>query len=413
MNKLIRLFLLDTKLLLKSKVFYFKLVLFPIVLVLIIGTASSSQVTLKRFDVGYYSEDSSFKSLNISNTLRDDVFKSKDAKKVINLKEVKSYAEGKKLVSNGTYVALVYVPKNFTKNYINNSKINISVIGDNNKSEDVSIVKTILNSFDKNISTKRVEQNEVIDELALNKSDVSSVDVNKLISDIQNASGNSSEISKGATRKNAKPIDAMQYMLIGMVVMFSILTAFELAHCIVNDKLNNTMNRIKSTPTSNFQYVFGKVIGVVFAIMVQMITVITVGGIIFRESLGNIFYILLVTAVYALTIGLIVFCAGTIAKNHMEISTFATPIMWGFSFLGGSLISKDNFPKILQMIQKTIPNGKAINCYLAISEGKGIGDIYMDLVELLAIAAVFLIIALILLNKGRNNLLVRDNKLKG
>lgn len=45
MNKLIRLFLLDTKLLLKSKVFYFKLVLFPIVLVLIVGSVNSSQVT--------------------------------------------------------------------------------------------------------------------------------------------------------------------------------------------------------------------------------------------------------------------------------------------------------------------------------------------------------------------------------
>ncbi|MBU3216061.1 ABC transporter permease [Clostridium estertheticum] len=413
MNKLVCLFLLDTKLLLKSKVFYFKLVLFPIVLVLIIGSLNSSQVTLKTFNVGYYSDDSSFQSLNLSNTLRDDVFKSKDVKEVINLKSVKSYAEGKKLVSNGTYVALVYVPKNFTKNYINNSKINISVIGDNNKLDDVSIVKTILNSFDKNISIKRVEQNEVIEDMALNKSNVRSVDVNKLISNIQNTSGNSSEISKIATRKNAKPIDVMQYMIIGMVVMFSILTAFELAHSIVNDKLNNTMNRIKSTPTANFQYVFGKVIGVVFAIMVQMITVITIGGIVFRESFGNIFYILLVTAVYALTIGLIVFCAGITAKNHMEISTFATPILWGFSFLGGSLISKSNFPNSLQMIQKIIPNGKAINCYLAICEGKGIGDIYMDLVELLAIAAVFLIIALILLNKGKNNLLVKDNTSKG
>lgn len=413
MNKLIRLFLLDTKLLLKSKVFYFKLVLFPIVLVLIVGSVNSSQVTLKTFNVAYYSEDSSFQSLNLANTLRDDVFKSKDVKQVINLKEVKSYEEGKKLVSNGTDVALVYVPKDFTKNYINNTKINISVIGDNNKSDDVSIVKTILNSFEKNISSIRVEQNEVIDELALNKSNVMSVDVNKLLSDIQNTSGNSTEISKIATRKNAKPIDVMQYMVIGMVVMFSILTAFELAHGIVNDKLNNTMDRIKSTPTANFQYVFGKVIGVVFAIMVQMITVITIGGIVFRESFGNIFDILLVTAVYGLTIGMIVFCAGIAAKNQMEISTFATPILWGFSFLGGSLISKNNFPSSLQMIQKIIPNGKAINCYLAICQGKGLVDIYMDLLELLAVAAVFLIIALILLNQGKNNFLVSDNTAKG
>lgn len=407
MNKLIHLFLLDTKLLLKSKVFYFKLVLFPIVMILILGSvfSSSSKTILNSFDVAYYSDDSPViagkESLNLSQTLKYSVFKSKDVKEIINLKEVNSYEEGKKLVSDGKAVALVYVPPNFTKNYLNGNKVNISVLGDNNKSDYVSIVKTIINSFNKNISTIRVEQKEIIDELALNKTDVTEDKVNKLINDIQTTGNSSHEILKVSTSSNAKPIGIMEYESIAMVVMFSILTAFELAHSIVNDKLNNTMARIKSMPTTNLQYILGKVLGVVFAITVQMTTVIVISRIAFRIKFGNIFEMLLVTIVYSFTIGMIVFCAGALAKDQMSISSFATPILWGFSFLGGSLVSKDSFPDSLATIQKLIPNGKAINCYLKVCQGKGISDIYVDLLELVAIALVFLIISLLMLNEGK------------
>src|SRR5471030_2193046 len=108
MNKLLHLFLLDTKLLLKSKVFYFKLVLFPVAIILILGSVfnSSNKNILKTFNVAYYSEDTDYQSLNLSETLRDDVFKSKDIKKVMNLEKVNSYAKGKELVSNGTAAAL-------------------------------------------------------------------------------------------------------------------------------------------------------------------------------------------------------------------------------------------------------------------------------------------------------------------
>ncbi len=51
-----------------------------------------------------------------------------------------------------------------------------------------------------------------------------SVDVNKLLSDIQNTSGNSTEISKIATRRNAKPIYVMQYMVIGLGSVLMVLT---------------------------------------------------------------------------------------------------------------------------------------------------------------------------------------------
>ncbi|WP_026884691.1 ABC transporter permease [Clostridium akagii] len=410
MNKLLHLFLLDTKLLLKSKVFYFKLVLFPVAIILILGSVfnSSNKNILKTFNVAYYSEDTDYQSLNLSETLRDDVFKSKDIKKVMNLEKVNSYAKGKELVSNGTAAALVYVPNNFTKDYLNNKKIKIGVLGDNSKSDDVLIVKTILNSFDKNISTMRVEQDQAEDEMK-SKTSISKEDLNKLVTSIEDTSSMSSKVLEVATRSNAKPLNMMQYEVFAITVMFSIITAFELTHNIVSDKLNNTMNRIKSTPTSNFQYILGKIIGIVIAIVVQMITVIVVSGIAFNVKYNNVPEILLITVVYGFTIGSIVVCAGILAKDHMAVSSVMAPILWGFSFLGGSLFNKNSFPYTLGIIQKIIPNGKAVNCYLGICEGNGINFIYKDIFELLGMTVIFVLIALILASQG-NKIKFRSNK---
>lgn len=398
MNKLLNFLLLDIKLLAKSKVFYLKLILFPTVIILILGTMfKNSDSDLTTFDTAFYSEDTAVCNqsgdLILGNTLRDNVLKSKEVKTLLNIKEVKSYTEGKNLVTAGKAAVFIYVPKNFTKAYINGSKANITVIGDNNKQQEKSIIMNILSSFNENLFSINNEQKEII-RVANSNINVPQDKIQKIIGYIQNTADNSVSISKTAANKNAKPLNIMQYESIAITVMFSILTAFELAHNIVDDKLHNTIFRIKSTPTSDLKYAFGKILGIIFAITVQMSIVMLISKIAFGVNWVNPVYIIIITIAYGFVIGTIVFAAGLAAKDHMSISSFATPILWGFSFLGGSLITKSSFPDSLLFIQKLIPNGKAINSYLKICQGGNICDIYIDLLELIAIGIVFLIISL-------------------
>lgn len=364
----------------------------------------NSNSKLTSFDVAFYSEDNAItqnsEKLSLGDTLKDDVLKSEDAKALFNLKEVNSRSEGEKLVNDKKVAAFIYVPRDFTNAYIDNTKSSIELIADNNKQIDKGIVKNIIDKFNKNIETIRIEESEVENNLTSN-SEINEDTIQGIMSKIQDTTDYTTNIAKVSTNKNAKPIDAMQYGAIGMIVMFSILTAFELAHSIVDDKLNNTQFRIKSTPTLDIQYALGKVMGIVLAITVQMSIVMLISHIVFDVSFGNVFYILLTTLSYGFTIGTIVFCAGIAAKDQMSISSFATIILYGFSFLGGSFISKDSFPDSLQLIQGIIPNGKAINCYLKICQGGGISDIYLDLVQLIIIGLVFLIFSLRLYSKRR------------
>lgn len=398
MNKLLHLFFIDLKLLSKTKVFYLKLILFPIALIFILGTMfGNSSSKLTTFDVEFYSEDNAIiqnsKNFSLGETLRDDVLKSKDVKAIFNLKNVTSYAEGKNLVKDKKAAAFIYVPKNFTKAYIDNTKTNIVLIADNNKQIDKGIVKNILDRFNKSIETIRIEETEITDNITSDNK-INTNKIQGIISKIQSTGSYVDEITKVSTNKTAKPIDVMQYESIAMVVMFSILTCFELAHNIVDDKLNNTRFRIKSTPTLDIQYVLGKILGMVLAIVVQMSVVMLISHVAFGVDWGDIFDILLTTLSYGFTVAAIAFCAGAVAKDQISLSSFTPIVLYGFSFLGGSFVMVDSLPASLQIVQQMIPNGKAINCYLKICQGGGLADIYKDLIALIIMGVIFLVISL-------------------
>jgi ABC-2 type transport system permease protein len=67
----------------------------------------------------------------------------------------------------------------------------------------------------------------------------------------------------------------------------------------------------------------------------------------------------------------------------------STPILYGFSFLGGSFVSKYSLPDGLRRIQEVLPNGKALNAYLALLRGGGLLDIRGDVLTLVGLALVF------------------------
>lgn len=391
MNKLKTLFFLDFKLLTKNKTFYFKLLLFPTVLILILGTVfSNANSKVPSFSVAFYSEDT---GINLGQVLEDKALKAKEIKNMITVKEVSNYQEGKNLVDKGTVSTFVYVPKDFTNDFFQNTKTNVTILDKGDNSIDKSIVKNIIDGFIQSTKTVFIEEKEV-----LAMSPPSKEATSKLLSYIENEQIYSTAIPKIATKRNVVPIDVMQYYSIAMVVMFSIITALTLVHSIVDERLNHTLFRIKSTPTLNLQYALGKLLGIVFAVAMQMIIVILITGLAFRMAWGNIFDILLITIIYAFSIGAVILLWGLIAKDQISVSSISSPILYGFSFLGGSFVSKDGLPDSLKLVQQIIPNGKAINCYLKICQGGGLGDIYMDLIQLMLIGAIFLALALVAYN---------------
>ncbi|QKP75727.1 ABC transporter permease [Bacillus amyloliquefaciens] len=379
MKILFRLILLDFRLLAGAKSFYIKLILFPALMIFILGTVFHGDSKVKPFQTAFYNADHAQSSLG--DVLKNDVLKQTD---LIRVKDIGSYQEGKQLVESGKVSVFVYVPKGFAKAAEHNEKTSIKVISDQQGSVNGDIVEMMADSFVTRVKAEISEEKAVLKQ----SGHLSKGDARKIISGLSGEQAVT--IPKQSAGNHAAPIDAMQYYSIAMVVMFSIMTAFALIHGIVEERQQHTLFRIKSMPVLRIQYVAGKLLGIMLAILMQMAAVIIASSILYQVKWGNLFEILLVTIVYSFAIGSIVLLWGVAAKNHETVSSMAAPILYGFSFLGGSFIAKDGLPDSLKIVQELIPNGKAINSYVSVTQHAGLSGILADLAELAAIGAVFL-----------------------
>lgn len=379
MKILFRLILLDFRLLAGAKSFYIKLILFPALMIFILGTVFHGDSKVKPFQTAFYNADHAQSSLG--DVLKNDVLNQND---LIRVKDIGSYQEGKQLVESGKVSVFVYVPKGFAKAAEHNEKTSIKVISDQQGSVNGDIVEMMADSFVTRVKAEISEEKAVLKQ----SGHLSKGDARKIISGLSGEQAVT--IPKQSAGNHAAPIDAMQYYSIAMVVMFSIMTAFALIHGIVEERQQHTLFRIKSMPVLRIQYVAGKLLGIMLAILMQMAAVIIASSILYQVKWGNLFEILLVTIVYSFAIGSIVLLWGFTAKNHETVSSMAAPILYGFSFLGGSFIAKDSLPDSLKIVQELIPNGKAINSYVSVTQHAGLSGISTDLAELAAIGAVFL-----------------------
>lgn len=178
--------------------------------------------------------------------------------------------------------------------------------------------------------------------------------------------------------------------------MFSMMTAITIIHNVIEEKLNFTYFRIKTLPIKPSEYALGKLMGIIFAILMQMIIVIAISYIVFSMRWGNLLDIFVITLIYSFAIGSIVLNIGFLAKDQTTVSGAGIPLFYILSFLGGSMMSKSEFTSVIKKIQQIIPNGKALNSYIKVCQGGTLKDVAPDLLILFGVGVVFLVISLII-----------------
>lgn len=395
MNNILHFTLLDFKQLMKSKTFYLKLLLFPMILILLLSKAlGGSNSTVSSFSLVVCNEDlgaeDGNRTIAFGKALENEVLKSKDAASLFRLVPVTSRKEGIQLVRNKKASVFVYIPKDFTNSLLQQKQNGIVITGNGDASVDKLIVTGILEEFLRNTQVVLTEEKTL--NTLLGASGKTSVSIDEMKKQLD--ASYPVTLPEVSTRSRAVPVSATQYVSIAMVVLFSISTVFTLVHKVVEEKLNHTLFRIKVTPARQFQYVSGKLCSIIFTLTVQMSAVILLSRLVFGMKWGSPWLILLTTLVYAFSIGSPILMWGLLARDQNAVSSLASPILYGFGFLGGSFISSDALPKGLQSIQNIIPNGKALNCYLFLCEGKGFTAVYSNLLQLFLMGVLFLILTL-------------------
>jgi len=236
---------------LRDKKVLLMMLLLPIVLIIILGSALKSAYSAKdvgKTEVCYLNSDSKEASKSF-----DDFLKNKEIKKILSVKNVKSYAAGKKLVDNGDITAMIYINGSYTDNFHNDKKSKIQIYENEKSTLRNEIIKSVIDSYNDAANT------------IMTTSKITRARTNYIESD----SVNENYISiKG---KSPRAID---YYSVTMLVMILLYGANYGASEIQNLFYDHIGKRIKGTGITTFQHLIGVVFGAIFTILLQALVLV-------------------------------------------------------------------------------------------------------------------------------------------
>lgn len=338
------------------------LVLFPIILILVLGTALS----------GAFDKSSEFKDINIIYASPSDgslvqAFKGfiiKGGEMGFTFTETQSVPEAVDRVKNGNYACFINVGENGLEIYENDK--------DAFKAQ---LVEGVLGAF--------IQRYKAISQIAL----VNPVVVSKIINDQSNP--NFVKLSTLGELRQPKALDYYAVTMLTLIILYSSMTG---AHAIKDEKTAKTMNRLLCAPVKKYEVLTGKILGALVITLLQVLVVILISKFLLEAYWGNhpgtIFLILASEIVMAVSLGIGV--AFVVRTESWGILNILIPLM---AFFGGSYIPIEDLGKTLLLISNYSPVRWVNKAIFEVIYSNDYSSVAQAILINLAIAVVFVIIA--------------------
>ncbi|QCX33166.1 ABC transporter permease [Caloramator sp. E03] len=307
--------------------------LFPIVLILILGTALTSQYSpsnMGKIKVAYFNEDKG----DISKRF-DELLNNEKIKEFIEVSIVKSSEEGKKLVEENKANSFIMIDKDFTEKIIKGEESKIKVYSKKTGSFYSMVVKNIVDSFGDGFNTVKT-----INSLTGKFSEY------KTYKNIEN-------VPISAKGNIPRAIDYYAVTMLVMTLMYDTISSAVLAGEDIYEAIGN---RVKCTPVKFYELFLGKLLGLIATFFLKAVMIICfskyVYGVNFGENMPVILFITFSFSVFSTSFGIM---TAFFAKDEKRAVNFLNGIVPLFTFLSGGYTKFSTFGS-LEKIIFFIPN---------------------------------------------------------
>lgn len=342
------------------------MILFPILLMLVLGSALSgifsSSISLKDTKVLYSIEGSSQEKDSFINF-------TEDMKKTgIQFEKTDNINKSKDSIKDTTYACLINVD---TDN-------NVIELYENEKYDlKASIVKVVLNTF--------VQRYNVISQVAKEKP----MEVKNITSD-----NTANYVTVESINKSRTP-SSLDYYAITMMTMIIMYSSLSGASSIGGEYINKTANRILSTPISKFEILTGKVIGNILSTIIQVIIVMIFSKFVLKAYFGNnilqLLILLFSEIIMAVAIGMGV---SFIFKKESISSIILNLLIPLMVFFGGGYSPIDGIgSSMVTAISKLSPIKWTNDTAFALIYGSNSGNFHISVLINIGVAIVFLLLS--------------------
>lgn len=387
----------DMKIRLKDRKSFITLLLMPIVLTMILGSALS----------GVFGEDGTLPETSagivvsstdkVTDQFIQEVLQGKGLRDSITVSEFKTEEDLREALENRKIDAGLILPVNWGEGLMMGEEKTVTILKDPAKEIQSTILSSITESFVDRITTVSVAAGTVAEKLSavvpVSNQDVNSAGLmTSLVDDLSEIAG--SKVSAVVNEKDGKePISGMQYYAAAMGAMFILFNTTIGAKTIIQERKTDTLARLMCTPIRHSSIMIGKFLGTFSFSLLQFIVFVITTHYLFGVAWGNnILQLLVVGIAYSVAVaGLSMIIAGLITEEKTADTMGGIGVQI-LALLGGSMIPLASFPNIMQQTANIAPNKWALNSFLEIMNGTSWSSLVMPITFLMAIGLTTLFI---------------------
>jgi ABC-2 type transport system permease protein len=309
------------------------MLLFPIILILILGSALSSSYAVSdvgKTPVAYLNKDTGEGSRYFDEFLKND-----EIEKMLSVKKVETFEEGKNLISNNKAYGLIVINEDYSDLLKAGNKGTIEVYT-GKKGFRVSFIQNIIDSFINGANTIT----------AVQRLGSGSVNYNRV-----------DNIEEMPITTEGKLPRAIDYYAITMLVMILMYGAQYGCHGIGEDFMEENGKRIRTTPIKPFELFTGKTIGTVFTIECQALVLIFFTKFVYKANFGDnlltITFISFTLSTFATGLGIML---SMVTGDKMKASSILGLVIPVFTFISGGYTKIEAGNSLFSKIMYVSPN---------------------------------------------------------
>ncbi len=236
--------------------------------------------------------------------------------------------QAKNLIENKDCVAVMFLPKNFSKLvfFYTNITIYYDASADiNTQNIALGTINGIIEAFSRNVSEKKIKEMQQFANLTKEQMEY----IKGIAQPI-----NVITIGYSSTEKKLKYIDFLVPGLISMTIMWTGVSG--VATSLVEDRITGIRRRILSAPVSSYEIIGGEILSNILIIGLQIVILLLVAVLLFKVTIvGSIWLLSLIIIIGMLLmtgIGLVISC---LTKTAEEASQLSMLINFPMMFLSG------------------------------------------------------------------------------
>lgn len=351
-----------------------------------------------------------------------DTFNSKELADLVEPVIETDVNAARKSIDEDKAAAVVIIPAGFTQSimpqrgdFTNQGQadaepLKIEIYANPSRSTGAGIIKAIVDEFISRVEEGRVSGTTAIVQLMIaqqltpEQAEEAGLAMSERLQDSSSNMTDSLAIKLNSSTSSGEQVefDILAYIAPGMALMFLMYTVSYGGRSILAEKSQGTLPRLLVTPTNSTQILGGKVFGIFLTGAAQMLILIGASSMFFQLKWGDPLGVvmLVLAAVFGATgWGMLI---TALARTTSQVANVGSAVMLIFGILGGSFISLDQMPPLVQNISKITPNAWALDGFTTLGLGGTLTDLSAPITALLSMGLILFLASVVLF--GRKNL---------